>query len=122
MRPLEPTVYHLAVRQEWDAAIAAGHGYAISTLGVTLAEQGFIHCSFADQVQRIADLVYAGRGDVLLLAVDTAALGDSMRVDEVGNDAFPHLYGPLDPAAVRGVTLLPQRADGTLDVAFGLAR
>lgn len=115
MRPLEPTIYHLAIAADWDEAVTAGRGYSMSTLGVTLAEQGFIHCSFADQVQRIADLVYRGRTDVLLLTVDPGLVTVPIRVDKVGEDAFPHLYGALDLAAVRAVRALRAGADGRLD-------
>jgi uncharacterized protein (DUF952 family) len=117
MRPLEPTIYHLAIASDWDEAVVSGLGYTISTLGVTLAEQGFIHCSFADQVQRIADLAYRGRDDVVLLTVDPSLVTVPIQVDEVGDDAFPHLYGPLHPAAVRGIRALHAGADGRLDAA-----
>lgn len=121
---MEPTIYHLAIAAEWDEAVTAGRGYTMSTLGVTLAEQGFIHCSFADQVQRIADLVYRGRTDVLLLTVDPGLVTVPIRVDEVGDevggDAFPHLYGALDLAAVRAVRALRTGADGRLDARPGL--
>jgi uncharacterized protein (DUF952 family) len=117
VRPLEPTLYHLAIVDDWHAAVASGTGYTTSTLGVTLAEQGFIHCSFSDQVQRIADLVYAGRDDVVLLTVSTELVTVPIRVDDVGSDAFPHLYGPLDTSAVVDVRRLHQGPDGRLDAA-----
>ena len=113
---MEPTIYHLALARDWQAALADG-SYATSTLGVSLAQQGFIHCSFADQVQRIADLVYSGRDDVLLLSLDPAAVTAPIRVEDVGSDAFPHLYGELEVSAVRGVRPLAQGPDGRLDAA-----
>jgi uncharacterized protein (DUF952 family) len=115
MRPLEPTIYHLATAADWDEAQRSPHGYATSTLGVTLAQQGFIHCSFADQVQGTADRFYAGRTDVVLLAIDPAQVASPVRVDPVGEDAFPHVYGPLNVSAVRSASPLTARADGTLD-------
>jgi uncharacterized protein (DUF952 family) len=117
MRALEPTLYHLALAADWDEAVATGADYTTSTLGVTLAEQGFIHCSFPDQVQRIADLVYAGRDDVVLLTLSTGLVAVPVRVDEVGADAFPHLYGPLNTSAVVHVRPLTQGTDGRLDAA-----
>jgi glutathione S-transferase len=115
MRPLEPMVYHLAISTDWDEALLSGQEYRTSTVGVTLAEQGFIHCSFADQVQATADRFYAGRSDVVLLTVDPALLTSPIRVDEVGVDAFPHVYGPLNPSAVRSARVLAVGSDGTLD-------
>jgi uncharacterized protein (DUF952 family) len=115
MRAIEPTIYHLAIAADWAAAQARGEAYAMSTLGVTLAHQGFVHCSFADQVQHIADLVYRDRSDVLLLTVDTGRLTSPIRVDQVGDRAFPHVYGPVDLVAVVGVRPLERGPDGRLE-------
>jgi uncharacterized protein (DUF952 family) len=125
----EDRIYHLALADEWSAAVTSGTAYERSTLGVSLAEQGFVHCSFAGQVQRIADLVYRGRTDVVLLAVDPRRLRSEVRVeapsatggDEAGGgsrdgDRFPHVYGPLDLEAVVAVTPVPLGADGRLAV------
>lgn len=72
-------IYHLALRGEWLETLDAGTGYRRSTLGLSLADVGFIHCSFADQVQAIADAVYRGRSDVVLLEIDPALLDSSNR-------------------------------------------
>lgn len=112
MRELEPTLYHLALSGDWDAAVASGADYTTSTLGVSLAQEGFIHCSFADQVQQVADRFYAGRPDVLLLTLDPTRLTSPVRVEHAGHDEFPHVYGPLDRAAVADVRLLPLEPDG----------
>ena len=117
MRPIEPTIYHLALAAQWQAATSAPGGYTRSTVGVSLAEQGFIHCSFADQVQSVADLFYAGRSDVVLLSIDPALVRAEILVEQVGRQQFPHIYGPLDPAAVRDVRALVQGPDGRLDAA-----
>lgn len=116
-------IYHLAVAAEWEAARASGMAYDRSTLGVSLDEQGFIHCSFVDQVQFIADLVYAGRTDVVLLTIDTSRLGVEVRVEGVdgGDECFPHVYGPVARDAVVAATPVPVGRDGRLDVETALA-
>ena len=93
-------IYHLALADDWADSLASGRDYATSTLGISLEQQGFIHCSFADQVQRIADLFYRGRRDVVLLRIDPTLLTSPVRVEEADADAFPHVYGPLDLEAV----------------------
>jgi uncharacterized protein (DUF952 family) len=92
-------IYHLALRPEWEAARADG-AYRRSTLGASLEEVGFIHCSMAHQVQTIADLVYGGRDDVVLLEVDPDRLDAEVRVEPAHGDEYPHIYGPLPVAAV----------------------
>jgi uncharacterized protein (DUF952 family) len=117
---LEGPIYHLALRGDWEAG--AERPYTISTLGKSLAEQGFVHCSFREQVQQIADLVYRGRDDVLLLELDPARLTAPIHVESLdgGAQSFPHVYGPINRAAVAKVTPLHVLDDGRLDVEHAL--
>lgn len=109
-------IYHLALRDEWLDAVDSDGTYRRSTLGRSLEEEGFIHCSFAQQVQGIADLVYRGRSDVVLLVVNRAALQAEVRVENCGTsgDAYPHVYGPLPVDAVVDSIDVPVGPDGRL--------
>ena len=109
-------LYHLALQAEWSEAQGSGTEYTRSSLGTSLEEQGFIHCSFADQVQQIADLVYAGRQDVVLLVIDPSLVPDEIKVEnlEGGDQLFPHIYGPLPLEAVIAVRPAPADPDGRL--------
>ena len=74
---------------------------------------GFIHFSTAGQVAETAARHFAGKGDLLLVAVDAAALGSALRYEPSrGGQLFPHLYGTLTLSAVRWVKPLPLGADG----------
>jgi glutathione S-transferase len=102
-------IYHLATKADWDAAIESG-AYTTSTYGVTLADEGFIHASRADQWDGVRDRFYAEVDEPLvLLEIDTDLL-DVPLVEEppaLGvEETFPHIYGPLRPDAVVGVTPL----------------
>lgn len=119
-----PTLlFHLAIADEWEEARSRGGPYRRSTLGVSLDEQGFIHCSFPGQLQKVADAVFAGRDDVVLLAIDRGQLSAEVRVEATdgGTERFPHIYGPLDLDAVIDSVPVPLGADGRLDV-HGLFR
>ncbi|MDQ3469282.1 MAG: DUF952 domain-containing protein [Actinomycetota bacterium] len=122
-RPRRPAVagprplFHLALGDEWRAAADSGEAYRRSTIGRSLDEEGFIHCSFADQVQATADRFYGDRDDVVLLTIDQAKLRADVRVEAVpGGERFPHLYGPLPVDAVTRVAAVPLGTDGRLDV------
>jgi uncharacterized protein (DUF952 family) len=110
--PLHPVIYHLALSGEWSDAIENGAPYRRSTLGRSLDEEGFIHCSYGHQVQGTADLFYRGRDDVVLLTIDPDLVDVEIRVE---ND-FPHLYGAMRPDAVVAVTPLLRGPDGRLVV------
>lgn len=110
------TIYHLAHRSDWSAAGQSGR-YEISTRGVTLQEEGFIHCSFADQIAGVAERFYADDPDELVvLDIDVdklAATQVELRIEEAPGTAerFPHIYGPIPPAAV--VRVRPAGFDGS---------
>jgi uncharacterized protein (DUF952 family) len=109
-------IYHLALRDEWRAAVESAEHYRRSTLGKSLEDEGFIHCSFATQVQTIADRVYRGRRDVVLLAIDPVRLQADVRIENLdgGDELFPHIYGPLPVDAVDRAHHVPLDADGRL--------
>ncbi len=112
-------VYHLALRDEWAEAQASADGqYRRSTLGHSLDDVGFIHCSKPHQAPVIADVVYAGREDVVLLTVDTSRVPSEIRVEasDKPGETFPHIYGPLPVDAVVREQPVPLAADGTLGV------
>jgi glutathione S-transferase len=114
-------IYHLALRSDWEAAVTAGEPYAVSTLGSSLDEVGYLHCSYAPQVQGVADLVYRGRDDVLLLTIDPGRVRAKVRPEDLtgAGEAYPHVYGPLDLEAVVAVRALVPDDGGRLDASPG---
>ncbi|WP_084125713.1 DUF952 domain-containing protein [Demequina sp. NBRC 110054] len=95
-------IVHLARASDWEAAKAAGE-YRVSGVGMTLEEEGFIHCSTWLQLPRTAKRFYADISEPLVALVmdeDTVrAAGTEVRY-EGDSDLFPHIYGPIDPAWV----------------------
>jgi len=106
-------VFHVALPDDWDVAQRAGE-YTVSTRGRSLAEEGFIHCSFADQVEAIANRYYADLDDLVLLTVDPARLGSELVVEDPFPGApqrFPHVYAPIPVAAVVESTAWQRQPD-----------
>jgi uncharacterized protein (DUF952 family) len=65
---------------------------------------------------------FAGRNDLLLVAVDTAKLGPALRWEPSrGGALFPHLYGPLPLSAVISTAPLPLAHDGRFLFPAGVA-
>ena len=96
-------ILHLALRRDWDAAHASG-SYPWSTRGLTLDEVGYVHCSFEHQWRGVRDRFYADLADdeLILLVVDETRLSSPVVVERLDGapDEFPHVYGPLEIAAV----------------------
>ena len=100
-------LFHLALRRDWEEARESEAGeYRVSTLGRTLAEEGFLHASYEHQWQGVRDAYYADVTEPLVLLEVDPALLDVPVVEEVpvgGDQAFPHVYRPLPVAAVVAV-------------------
>lgn len=102
-------LFHIATRADWEAARRRG-SYTTSTLGRTLDEEGFLHASRREQVGPTFQRFYAGvREPLVLLTIDAERLSSPWREDPVGDDTFPHIYGPLNPDAVIRVQELDAR-------------
>jgi uncharacterized protein (DUF952 family) len=102
------TIYKICENALWREAERAGlfRGAPVD------ARDGFIHFSTAAQVRETAARHFAGAADLMLIAVETAAVGGALRWEvSRGGDLFPHLYGPLPLAAVLWAKPLPLGSD-----------
>jgi uncharacterized protein (DUF952 family)/heme-degrading monooxygenase HmoA len=106
-------IFHMALPDDWESARHAGE-YTASTRGRSLSEEGFIHCSFADQVEGTANGYYADLDEVVLLTVDPSRLGSELVVEDPFPGApqrFPHVYAPIPVTAVVAATVWRRQAD-----------
>lgn len=109
-------IYHMAPAAGWAAAQRDGVYTADS-----LAGEGFIHFSTREQLLRVAERFYRGQPGLVLLAVDPARLAAELRYEESEpGEHFPHLYGPLNLAAVVAVYPFAPEPDGSFRLPPGL--
>ena len=102
-------IFHIALAREWAEARSRGN-YQTSTLGTSLEQEGFIHASRREQVGPVFHNYYRGvREPLVLLTIDTDRLAPPWQEDPVGDDTFPHIYGPLNVGAVVNVQPLNRR-------------
>ncbi|MGH6678052.1 MAG: DUF952 domain-containing protein [Bradyrhizobium sp.] len=107
-----PTIYKICAASAWREAERQGVYRGSADDG----RDGFIHFSTAAQLGETARKHFSGQTELLLIAIDTEALGAALRWERSRNDElFPHLYGELDLGAVRSVVGMTTRADGTFD-------
>lgn len=105
-------IYKIVSRSDWRAAEAEG---VFRGAAIDLAD-GYIHFSAAEQVEETAARHFAGREDLLLLAIDSERLGDALKWEASrGGALFPHLYDALALDAVTRLHPLPLGADGRHD-------
>lgn len=112
------TFLHLTTKRAWEDALKVG-SYSLSTKGKTLQEVGFIHGSFADQVEEVAGFVFAGSTEelvVLHLNLDKlASNGIEVRIEEASNGkSYPHIYGVIPCKLVDRVSDAHMNQEGRL--------
>ena len=108
-RRMTQMIYHMCPAEAWEEAVAAGHydgteddrpmASSISRPATQIAESARRH--------------RAGQAGLVLVAVESARLGDRLDWERSrGGDLFPHLYGPLYPAELASVRPLSLGPDG----------
>lgn len=104
MVPAQDDLFHIALHDDWRDARSEGE-YRTSTRGKSLEEVGFIHCSYPDQLTKVANFAYRDVAELLVLEIDPELVGCDVR-PEPGNpgsdELFPHIYGAIPTAAVIG--------------------
>jgi uncharacterized protein (DUF952 family) len=121
------TILHMTPRFAWAESQSRGYHTADS-----LATQGFIHCSTAAQVVKVANKHYRGLTDLVLLVIDTDKLASDWKFEppinpstgeyEPGVDEqFPHIYGTINLDSVVDVVDFPSNPDGTFTLPAALA-
>ncbi len=90
-------IYHITTMPEWEAAQKNGRYEAPS-----LQTEGFIHCSEAKQVNGVLERYYAGVKNLVKLSIDPSKLRSEVKYEIAPsvNEAFPHIFGPINLEAI----------------------
>jgi uncharacterized protein (DUF952 family) len=90
-------IFKIVSRAEWESCSGDYQGSAHDQA------DGFLHFSTAAQLPETLRRYYAGKDDLILVAVDAGALGAALKWEyssSRGKD-FPHLYAPLSCDAMK---------------------
>ena len=102
-------IFHVCPRPLWEEAQARGAYYGRPADH----KDGYIHCSTAEQLRASTAKHAAGQSDLVLLSLDPARLGDSLRWEPARQgDLFPHIYGGVPLSAVLRADPLPLDSSG----------
>ena len=104
---MRPT-FHIVAAEVWAATDPDAPYEAAS-----LASEGFIHCTDGEaELLATANRHYANDPrDFLALTVDLDATGSPWRIDDPAR-IYPHVYGPIDRAAILDQVALTRDAAG----------
>jgi uncharacterized protein (DUF952 family) len=100
--------FHLTPVEWWTAADSA------EPLGApSLDDEGFIHCT-TGAAEMVATANRHYRGDpraFVVLTIELERVTSPWRVEDQGG-IYPHVFGPIDRAAIVDVRPMPRAADG----------
>jgi uncharacterized protein (DUF952 family) len=94
-------IYHIAKNSEWSACANKGE-YVPSDFD----KDGFIHCSEDHQVEKVANWLFKGQKDLVLLKIDPTKLNARTIYESPSgtDEKFPHVYGPINIDAIVSVS------------------
>ncbi|HSI87973.1 MAG TPA: DUF952 domain-containing protein [Pyrinomonadaceae bacterium] len=89
-------IYHVVLPEVWEH-----YRTRPSYQAESLQTEGFIHCSYKDQLDGVLKRYYKNAGRILVLHIETDKLRSKL-VEEpsTGGENYPHLYGRLNHNAV----------------------
>ncbi len=89
------TIYHIVLPDVWAAFDGDLYEHA------SLASEGFIHCSFAEQIDGVLQRYYSDAESVVVLEIDTEKLtSELVNEPSTNGQIYPHIYGPINRDAV----------------------
>lgn len=93
------TIYHIVLPEVWKKFKGEKLYEADS-----LKTEGFIHCSFAEQLEAVLCRYYKDADKVLILEIETEKLTSKL-VNEpsTGGEIYPHIYGKINVEAINGI-------------------
>lgn len=91
------SLYHLVNPQQWREYRRGGE-----IVPASLADEGFIHCSWGRQVEGTLVKHFAGESEVMALRLDTTLLDAPIVEEDLhgSGQPFPHVYSAIPVTAV----------------------
>ena len=92
-------IYHIVTPEVWDKFKNEDFYEAES-----LQTEGFVHCSFAEQLEMVLERYYKDAEKVLILEIETDELTSKLVNEPSTNDEiYPHIYGKINKNAIVGI-------------------
>lgn len=102
-------IYHMLPANVWQAQ-SPTEPYCAATL----ATEGFVHCTQEpERLLWVANQFYQQiSGDFVILCLETVQVQAEIRWEAADGHRFPHIYGPIELAAVVDVLPFPRNPNG----------
>ncbi|MBT7609963.1 MAG: DUF952 domain-containing protein [Bacteriovoracaceae bacterium] len=106
-------IFHIVNKAEWSKAKQIG-----SYKPASLTQDGFIHCSRADQIILVANSFFKNQDNLIILRIDVSKITVNIKTEAPleapwSDVHYPHLYGELNLDSVESEIEFPCSEDGT---------
>ena len=89
-------IYHVALPEVWDHFKTRP-----SYQPESLKTEGFIHCSYENQLEDVLKRYFNNAGKVYIITLDKSKiLAKLVEEPSTNNEVYPHIYGRLNHSAV----------------------
>jgi uncharacterized protein (DUF952 family) len=106
------TLLHITQAEQWEQAKIIGRYHADS-----LDTEGFIHCSEANQIVKVANRFFFNQKGLVILFIDADKVKAEVRYEEAEiGELFPHIYGELNIDAVFQAIAFESGKDGLFEL------
>jgi len=89
-------IYHIVLPEVWEK-FKDEYEYEAGSL----ATEGFIHCSYRNQLDEVIDRYYKDAKKVLILSINPHLLNSELVAEPSTNrEIYPHIYGRINKSAI----------------------
>lgn len=89
-------IYHIVLPEVWER-FKEEYEYEAESL----ASEGFIHCSYRNQLDDVLQRYYSNAEKVLILAINPHLLTSELVAEPSTNrEIYPHIYGKINKSAI----------------------
>jgi len=115
-------IFHIMDKAQWHE-VKNNEYYVPESLNT----DGFIHCSKADQILEVANRLFKGKPNLVILKIREADIQDILKYETPLETPqlplkYPHIYGPLNTNAIEKAFDLHPDENGTFKLPKNLLK
>lgn len=96
-------IYHIISKEKWNQLKNKSY-YSPNSL----SREGYIHCSYAEQLLKVAQTFYKGQRNLVVLCINESKISNLLKSEDLFNlkENYPHVYGELPVSCIEKIVEL----------------
>jgi len=106
-------IYHLITHEIWEKTLNSNKPIYEPA---SFKTEGFIHCSFAEQIAESANLHFPEQTELVVLHIVEKRIKNIIKTEASRQGIlFPHIYGELPLDAVEELSIMVRNSEGVFE-------